>query len=810
MGFDKAKVVRAAEKHLAQGKISAAIIEYRNIVAHDENDFAAMNTLGDLFVRTKQTDEAINCFRHVADHYRQQGFTLKAIAMYKKIDRLLPGDPEVAGRLAALYEEQGLLVDARAQYMVVAEAYSHDGQARKALEILRRIADLDPQNTEIRIKLAQGYMRENLTQEAADTFAEAGRQSLTRGHYDRALSAFDLALDINPQNPVALSGMLEAHIALGSADEAAEILARAVAEQPEDAELLSMLVTAHVEAEDAPAAEHATALLVKQDAALYDRFVDVARLYINKNDLSAAVRVLGNISEQMLAKREETRLMELLNEVLSRDPEQIPALHLLIRIHTWQRDDDKLRAAFERLAEAAEAAGLVDEERRALVQLIHLSPDQDYLDRLHNLGDAPSQEEQSQQDSFSSTEEETPTFESFALVNESFTTADAMGLPATEESTEFEWNAVASSPAAESSAEPAVAFKPDPSSSFADLNDEIGWAETEAIEPPAPAVADVQPATFTTGFQEIDFSAEALDSQPGAQAEMTGGTLDPQRETLLKRELDSVDFYIAQGYTDIALDTLDMLERQFGQQDGITERRQQLTASTNAAVAPAPADDAGPAQEHVVEFTGFSNYDVAEEAAAVDESVELDNVFAELAPPASVDTTNEKPLGAQAEDKAAGIDPGLAAVFDEFRTAVEDDAPASNNGDYETHYNLGIAYKEMDLLDEAVEEFQAAAGLVAPRDNTPRYLQCCNMLGHCFMQKEMPRLAVMWFRKGLEAPGHSEDEYQALRYDLGLAYEQMGELERAIEVFTEVYGINVSYRGVADKLRELETQRATK
>ncbi|MBD0326071.1 MAG: tetratricopeptide repeat protein, partial [Pyrinomonadaceae bacterium] len=295
MSFDKAKVVRAAEKYLAQGKISAAIIEYRNIVAHDENDFAALNTLGDLFVRTKQTDEAINCFRHVADHYRQQGFTLKAIAMYKKIDRLLPGDPEVAGRLAALYEEQGLLVDARTQYMVVAEAYSHNGQARKALEVLRRIADLDPQNTEIRLKLAQGYMREHLTQEAADTFAEAGRQSLARGLYDRALSAFDLALDINPQNPVALSGMLEAHIALGSADEAAEILARAVAEQPEDVELLSMLVTAHVEAEDAPAAEHATALLVKQDAALYDRFVDVARLYINTTDLSAAVRVLGNI-----------------------------------------------------------------------------------------------------------------------------------------------------------------------------------------------------------------------------------------------------------------------------------------------------------------------------------------------------------------------------------------------------------------------------------------------------------------------------------------------------------------------------------
>ena len=76
------------------------------------------------------------------------------------------------------------------------------------------------------------------------------------------------------------------------------------------------------------------------------------------------------------------------------------------------------------------------------------------------------------------------------------------------------------------------------------------------------------------------------------------------------------------------------------------------------------------------------------------------------------------------------------------------------------------------------------------------------------MQKGMPRLAVMWFKKGLEAPGHTEDEYQALRYELGTSYEQMGELDQAIDVFTEVYGINVSYRGVAEKLRDLQAQKA--
>ncbi len=72
------------------------------------------------------------------------------------------------------------------------------------------------------------------------------------------------------------------------------------------------------------------------------------------------------------------------------------------------------------------------------------------------------------------------------------------------------------------------------------------------------------------------------------------------------------------------------------------------------------------------------------------------------------------------------------------------------------------------------------------------------------MRKPIPQLAAMWFRKGLEARGHTEDEYQALRYELAVAYEQMGDLEQAITVFTEVYGINVSYRGVTNKLRELQ------
>src|ERR671938_757061 len=174
MAFDKAKAVSAAEKNLAQGKIAAAMQEYRRIVDADPLDFTALNTLGDLYARLDKRAEAVQCFVRVADHYREQGFAVKAIAIYKKVARLQPEELSVAQKLATLYEQQGLLVEARAQYLFIAEVCTRARQMRDALEALRRTADLDPQNAEIRLRLAEGFMREGLRDEAGGAFAEAG------------------------------------------------------------------------------------------------------------------------------------------------------------------------------------------------------------------------------------------------------------------------------------------------------------------------------------------------------------------------------------------------------------------------------------------------------------------------------------------------------------------------------------------------------------------------------------------------------------------------------------------------------------
>jgi len=738
MAFDKAKVLKNAEKFLSQGKINAAIKEYRQIVDNDADDLTTLNMLGDLYVRSGKKEEAVSCFERIAEHYGNQEFHLKAIAMYKKIERLRTRDPIIALKLAELYAVQGLVHDARAQYLVVVESYTRAGDNKRALEILHKIADLDPNNTEIRLKLADGYLKENMRREAAAAFVVAAHRLHQTGAQDKALDAYTKALQLVRDDREALRGMLETHIARGTADEAAEVLERVVEGHEDDNELVSMLARAYLEAEDAKGAERATSMLMTQDGTNYPQFLPVTRLYLKDGEVDEVIRILSTIIERMLAGREERELLDIVNQVLDRNPDHVSALRMLVRIHWWQRDMDALRASLERLAESAEASELVDEERYALTQLVRLAPDeQRYLDRLNLLGGL----QEDTPDNFSplpEPESDVPQFETFAMVQDE-EEADQPVAPV-----EFETNAT-----------PASAFS-DPTASFADLNED------------AAAVSD---------FQEVDFNIVASPETPATEA---GADEEGRKENMMRQELESVDFYIAQGYTDIAIDTLEMLERQVGPNPEIQSRRDKLGARQQ--------------QPRAEEATVFE-FNATEEPSTpvVPETISFDSDDAYARLIADDGNGKSKPIG-------GGIDAGLAELFEEFRVAEEADTVRE---DFETHYNMGTAYKEMDLMDEAIQEFQTSVGLVKPGDGSSRYLQCCNMLGHCFIHKGMPEAAVLWFKKGLQAPGHTEDEYQALRYELASAYEQLGDLKQAREFYTEVYGVDVSYREVAEKLSQL-------
>jgi tetratricopeptide (TPR) repeat protein len=147
----------------------------------------------------------------------------------------------------------------------------------------------------------------------------------------------------------------------------------------------------------------------------------------------------------------------------------------------------------------------------------------------------------------------------------------------------------------------------------------------------------------------------------------------------------------------------------------------------------------------------------------------------------------------------------LKDVFDEFRAELGE--MGTELEDLETHYNLGIAFREMGLLEEAISEFQKVAK-ENERGRAFRYsMQCCTLLGLSFMDKGQANIAAIWYERALRTPGLDPDAVMALRYDLGVAQETAGDQTAALKSFSQVYAMNIDYRDVADRISTLEKSR---
>jgi tetratricopeptide (TPR) repeat protein len=130
-------------------------------------------------------------------------------------------------------------------------------------------------------------------------------------------------------------------------------------------------------------------------------------------------------------------------------------------------------------------------------------------------------------------------------------------------------------------------------------------------------------------------------------------------------------------------------------------------------------------------------------------------------------------------------------LFSAFREGVEKQVKGD---DYDTHYNLGIAYKEMMLIDPAIEEFKIAMG------DPERTLECCSMLSICEQARGDLDKAVEWLRQGILAPGFPPEDGIGLRYDLADIFLQQGRTAMAAEEFKLVYEMDPDYRDVAARL----------
>ena len=145
----------------------------------------------------------------------------------------------------------------------------------------------------------------------------------------------------------------------------------------------------------------------------------------------------------------------------------------------------------------------------------------------------------------------------------------------------------------------------------------------------------------------------------------------------------------------------------------------------------------------------------------------------------------------------------LTDLFAEFKDEVEENANAAEDPD--THYNLGVAFKEMGLLDEAIGELQKVCHAIEKGHPFTQVMQAYTWLAHCFLEKGAPEASVKWYEKALRVPSIDEEAKLAVYYELGSAYEAAGNKRAALQNFNEVYSNNIDYRDVAERIKALKS-----
>ncbi len=369
-GFNKQKVLSVAEKFVQQGKLPNAIAEYEKILKADPKDLTVSNTVGDLYARLGEVDKAINCFKSVGDAYATQGFTVKAIAMYKKLTKLKPALDGVL-RLAELYTQQGLFNDARAQYLQVAEEFLRAGELEQAVRIFQKTLEMDPENTAMRMKLAEVYIRLGKKTEAWEIFASAAESLRARGSLGPAQDILKRMLTLDPGNSNAM--MLRGRIAFESGDVAGAIknLGK-VADLDSNPEGLRTLLQAYLQSGALAEAGTLAAKLVKvhNDTAAMVGYADALMAAGRFED---ALEIYREYADRLLAV-DSAKVLESLHSIIGHVRESTSALEVVLELFQKAGENTHVTEVYELLAHAYVQAGDLEKARDYYLKLTQLEP----------------------------------------------------------------------------------------------------------------------------------------------------------------------------------------------------------------------------------------------------------------------------------------------------------------------------------------------------------------------------------------------------------------------------------------------------
>ncbi|MGH7270292.1 MAG: tetratricopeptide repeat protein, partial [Polyangiaceae bacterium] len=254
MAIDREKVLATAQKYVEKKKYDRAVVEYQKIIQEDPNDARTLLKMGDLQLKMEAYVGAVATYERVGKFYAHSGFSLKAIAVYKQIreiiGRHLPQLEDkfahIAPKLAELYQQLGLTSDALAALDEVATRLQRQNRDSEAIDVFRKIVELDPTNPLPHLRLAEALSHATDVDGAVLEFGLAADQLVKLGRREDALKVIERLLHHKPE-PGHARVAAELFLARGGPTDGMQALARlkiCFQANPRDLDTLGLLARA--------------------------------------------------------------------------------------------------------------------------------------------------------------------------------------------------------------------------------------------------------------------------------------------------------------------------------------------------------------------------------------------------------------------------------------------------------------------------------------------------------------------------------------------------------------------------------------
>jgi tetratricopeptide (TPR) repeat protein len=927
LAANKRKILEAARKYAQKGAKDRALKEYEQLLRLDPKDAKLRLEIGDAYRRWGQVDEAIAAYTKVADQYTKEGFDARAVAVYKQIQNLAPESFDSFEPLAELYQRMGLTAEAIAALQTAADGFHRQGKKKNALDLLRKMATLDPTNTGSRLKVADLLRQEKLFEDAIEEYEQVAIELQRQGVTEAVGTVLERILELDPNRATAVRMLAQNLIARGMGERAepyAKRLLDANAEGPENYELLAEVYR-----------------LQKREDALADVYRRLADLYRRRGDEENARQILqrfvppdaiapgldrdvllggeaaeeGSITdesslldeeflddgfaEEMLEERAEPKPVvkgparKVVEERVlapprggvrktgaetsgpSGDTEQLFAeasvylrygkrAQAIENLHAILVQNPRHRAALEKLGDAHADAREPQEAVEAWLRAAELAREESDIQALVVLRDriAALDEEAGAQvaewlpeGADASSEIELSGPEDLELSAgadpESAEEGDEPEIDLgdieieidDDEAEQAEQTAVKAPAQAEAKSAPAVPLRPKAASvsqksagDSASASQQIGedleeadfyfqqslYKEAEAIYQRVLALAPNHPLALVrlgeiaaaqgtdpgitgSGFAAPIPEADAEEAATPPDADI-GRDLADWNEDLAGEPAASVAAAAADPESDLLIEVEDedSSQEDLGETPAADDETDEVAASARS------EPDTLAEEAEALSLSGEEEEEQEEADPDGDTASESGGGTTPVAVPAPISAGSEASFDLAAElsdafDEANGksgsgasaADDGFASVFGEFKKGVSRMLSA---GDHEAHYDLGIAYREMGLLTDAVSEFEAAMASPA------RKIDCLHMLGLCTLERGAAADAARYFEQALAASEATPEQRLAVRFELGRAFEAQGDKARAREAFQAVAAVDPGFCDVEEWLERLDEE----